>query len=72
MLLHFGHQELYPILDCRANWSLGKGEPPVLYNFDFWWGYVQFSRELAGKVGVSIRELDRALWQYSKENQKED
>jgi len=56
-------------MDYRALWSLGIEETAAFYNYDFWWEYVQFSRELAGKVGVSIRELDRALWQYSKENQ---
>ena len=69
VLLHFAHRDPYPILDFRALWSLGVDEPPVLYNFDFWQAYTQYCRELAQKAGVSMRILDRALWQYSKENQ---
>ena len=69
VLLHFGHIERYPILDFRALWSLGINQP-LDYNFDFWWAYTCFCRNLAEQVGVSMRTLDRALWQYSKENQK--
>jgi hypothetical protein len=68
VLLHFGHSDPYPILDFRALWSLGMDAPPV-YEFDFWWEYTQFCRKLATEIGVSMRALDRALWQYSKENQ---
>lgn len=69
VLLHFGHSEFYPILDYRALWSLGIKNPPAFYKFDFWWEYTQFCRQLAAKAGCSMRGLDRALWQYSKENQ---
>jgi len=31
--------------------------------------YIQDCRHLAERAGVSMRELDRALWQHSKENQ---
>jgi hypothetical protein len=33
--------------------------------------YAEFCRKTAAECGVSMRMLDRALWQYSKENQKE-
>ncbi len=68
VILHWGHHEPYPILDFRALWSLGSPRPPV-YNFVFWQKYTQACRELAHQAGVSMRTLDRALWQYSKENQ---
>ncbi len=68
VLLHFGSRDPYPILDFRALWSLGWEKPPS-YTFPFWWEYVQTCRKLAEESGVSMRELDRALWQYSKENQ---
>jgi hypothetical protein len=45
---------------------------PSQYNFDFWWEYVEFCRELADTNNVSMRTLDQALWQYSKENQMLD
>ena len=68
VLLHFGSTDPYPILDFRALWSLGIDAPPV-YTFDFWWDYTKYCRTLALENGVSMRTLDRALWQYSKENQ---
>jgi len=68
VVLHFAHREQYPILDFRALWSLGS-EPPSQYTFEFWSSYVRFCRELAVKTGVSMRTLDRALWQYSKTKQ---
>lgn len=69
VLLHFVSPDLYPIIDYRALWSLGEEAPPRSYSFDFWWWYVDCCRSLAGEAGVTMRTLDRALWQYSKENQ---
>lgn len=69
VILHFGQKDPYPILDFRALWSLGLQEPPQPYNFEFWWEYTQFCRNLAIELGVGMRILDRALWQFSKENQ---
>jgi hypothetical protein len=69
VLLHYGYDNLYPILDYRALWSLST-EVPMYYDFPFWWEYTVFCRNLAREVGVSMRVLDRALWQYSKDNQK--
>ena len=68
VLLHFGSADPYPILDFRALWSLGVDAPPV-YTFAFWWNYTEYCRKIATKNGVSMRTLDRSLWQYSKENQ---
>ena len=69
VVLHFAHEDPYPIIDFRALWSLGINDRPQFYTFDYWWEYTEFCRELAEKCRVSMRELDRALWQYSKENQ---
>lgn len=69
VILHFWHTDPYPILDFRALWSLGRENPPAAYNFDFWWKYTLFCRELAKDCGVSMRTLDRALWQYSDDHQ---
>jgi hypothetical protein len=69
VLLHFGHREPYPILDFRALWSVSV-DAPSQYDFDLWWPYVEYCRSLALDSGVSMRTLDRALWQYSKENQQ--
>ena len=69
VLLHLFHGDPYPILDFRALWSLHL-EVPAHYGFGFWWPYVEFCREVATTAGVNMRTLDRALWQYSKENQQ--
>lgn len=70
VVLHFAHKDPYPIIDFRALWSLGIENRPQFYTFDYWWKYVQACRELAKRCAVSMRDLDRALWQFSKENQK--
>ena len=68
VMLHFGYDNLYPILDFRALWSLGIDASQVNYSFDFWWEYTQFCRNLASEAGVSMRVLNRSLWQYSRKN----
>lgn len=69
VLLHFGARDPYPILDFRALWSLGV-KAPTSYDFELWWEYTCCCRKLARKSGVSMRILDRALWQFSKSNQR--
>ncbi len=68
-ILHFCDKESYPILDFRALWSLGYAKPPV-YTLDFWCDYTRFVRELSQRTGRSMRIVDRALWQYSNERQR--
>jgi hypothetical protein len=68
VILHLCDRAPYPILDVRALWSLGYRRPPA-YNFDFWWEYTRFTRDMARRTRCTMREVDRALWQYSKENQ---
>ena len=68
-ILHVCDRRPYPILDVRAVWSLGYGTPPR-YTMEFWIAYVAFTRDLANRSGVSIRTVDQALWQYSKERQR--
>lgn len=68
VILHLFHKDPYPILDFRALWSVGL-EVPDAYTFEFWWPYVEFCRTLANRNSVDMRTLDRALWQFSKENQ---
>lgn len=68
VILHFCHPDPYPILDVRALWSLGVKQVPA-YNLKFWSSYCNFSRRLARNWKLKMRKLDRALWQFSKENQ---
>jgi hypothetical protein len=71
VILHFCHRDRYPILDVRALWSVGAeaGQREGGYSFDFWQAYVDYTRELAERQGVTMRVLDRALWQFSLERQ---
>lgn len=69
VILHFCDHDKYPILDYRALWSLSI-TPPSQYTFPFWWAYTNFMRQLQERTGLTMRVLDRALWQYSKERQR--
>ena len=70
VILHFFHKQDYPILDFRALWSVSLIDGDKYnYSYALWSKYVEFCRELAKKEDVSMRTLDRALWQYSKCNQ---
>ena len=68
VLLHFAHADPYPILDVRALWTLGVSTP-LAYSYDVWSAYTARCRALAAQSGLSMRDLDRALWQYSKSRQ---
>jgi hypothetical protein len=65
-LLHFAFPDAYPLLDVRALQSLGSRGRSV-YPVSFWLDYLAACRSLAAEHGVSLRILDRALWQHSKE-----
>jgi hypothetical protein len=72
-LLHLWHPDPYPIIDFRALWTLGF-EKPKQYKFEYWWEYVVTCRRLLDQAReahprLTMRQLDRALWQYSKDNQ---
>lgn len=68
VILHLCHREPYPILDFRALWSVGL-DVPNQYTFAFWSKYVSFCREIQERTRFDMRTIDRALWQYSKDNQ---
>lgn len=70
VILHFAFPNSYPVLDFRAIWSLGWGNPPASYTFEYWKKYFTKIREISKNTGLEIRSIDKALWQYSKENQK--
>lgn len=63
----------YTILDFRALFSLGIDR--TAYTPSFYLSYLDVCRRLARQASealgaeVSLRRLDHALWQYSKENQ---
>jgi len=66
-LLHFAFPDRYPILDFRALHTLGDPRRRTQYSPAFWADYVKRCQDLAEQVSVSIRELDKALWQDSRE-----
>ena len=74
VVLHFFHKDHYPILDYRALWSVSmikensSTATPNSYCFKCWNQYVEFCRDTAKAAGISMRQLDKALWQYSKED----
>lgn len=70
VVLHFCVDRSYPILDFRAIWSLGL-EQPSGYSPEYWCTYTALCRSLAKRHGLTVRELDMALWQYSREHQGE-
>lgn len=68
VILAFAEPEKYAILDFRVLWSLGIKQEN--YSFEFWQEYLKTVHEIAKTHNVSLRTLDKALWSYSKENQK--
>ena len=66
VLLHFAFPARFPIFDVRALDSLGVTGRSS-YTPAFWASYVIACRAIAAEHAVSLRTLDKALWQYSKE-----
>jgi hypothetical protein len=69
VLLHFASPREYPILDIRVLESLGQ-RGRTTYPVSYWLKYLDACRGLAVEHGVSLRVLDKALWQYSKERDR--
>jgi hypothetical protein len=55
----------YTVIDYRALEALGTDSKDRTINF--YLEYLNACRQLAKTHGVSLRDLDRALWQWSKE-----
>jgi len=68
-ILHFAFPNRYPIMDFRVIESL-EWKQPKSYSFAFWQKYCNKIRGLSKKYKLPIRTIDKALWAYSKENQK--
>jgi hypothetical protein len=65
-LLYITFPTEYPILDVRALHALGH-KARSGYTTSYWLSYLEACRKLAAQHGVSLRTLDKALWQWSKE-----
>jgi hypothetical protein len=69
VLLHFAFPDRYPIIDWRALESLGQ-RGRAAYSISYWLAYVDECRTLADRAGVTMRVLDKALWQHSRERSR--
>ena len=63
-ILHLFDEKPYPILDIHALWSVGLPWKRRR-SYPIWLEYIEFCRNIANRNGVSMRELDQALWKYS-------
>ena len=66
-ILHWFHQDDYPIWSPPARNSVGIDKNSDAPKRGEWEAYVKFCRKLAKENGVNMRTLDRALWKYSKD-----
>ena len=63
------YPDRFTIIDFRALEALGISRSlATSITVEFYLKYLKYCRELAKTNRVSLRELDRALWQWSKEN----
>lgn len=74
-ILYFCYPSKYTIMDYRAWWTLqDRNEMPQNYgikdDFEHWEKYLNICREVSKRCNCDLRKLDKALWQYSKENQR--
>ena len=63
VILHFAFPNQYPILDVRAMNTVGGSTG---YTFERWIEYVRLCRDACKRLDVSMRVLDRALWNFDK------
>lgn len=68
VILHFCDHRRDPILDVRALWSASLRRLPT-HTFSLWREDTCFVRGISDRTGLTMRTIDRALWQYSKERQ---
>ncbi len=67
-ILHFAFPDRYPILDVRTMRTVG-GPLNGYYTFRAWDEYRVLCVRQAAKYGVTMRQLDRALWTFDRERQ---
>lgn len=67
----------YTVMDFRAWWTLQEEgylskDYDIKDDFEHWQKYLKICKEISNRCGCTLRELDKALWQHSKENQKKN
>ncbi|MBA7685235.1 hypothetical protein ES703_93653 [subsurface metagenome] len=69
-ILHFLHPNKFPIFDIHVRVSLknaGKWKKSTDdASAEAWLEYIDLMRGLSNQLGVSLRDLDKALWAYDK------
>ena len=66
VILHLYDRKKYPILSQPALRSVGISKEDARGpEYPFWQDYFNLCRVAAARYNVSMRTLDRALWQYS-------
>lgn len=74
-ILHFCFPEKYTVMDWRAWESLIKQKElaktyKIKDDFEHWHKYLKTCRSICTRCNRTLRQLDKALWQYSKEDYK--
>jgi hypothetical protein len=69
-LLCCAHPDEYPILDVNALKALGYESRRTTYTVTFWLRYLEACRRFAAACQVDLRTLDKALWQYTHEQEQ--
>lgn len=73
-ILHFAFPNKYPIMDFRVIAALEHfeimrpGDHPSTYTFHFWHRYSEDLRGISRCHRLTLREVEKALWKYHKEN----
>ena len=71
-VLHFVFPSRFPVLDVRAMRTVGEipadSNQRPNYTIPLWSKYAKLCRETAGRYGVTLRDLDRALWMWDRCN----
>ena len=67
-IMHFASPEMFPIFSIRALSALGIRASQI--NSKLWPIYQENCLDWSEIYGVSLRTLDRAMWQYDKEHSK--
>ena len=64
VILHWFHEDRYPIWDRYAIWSVQLDQSQYKNNFERWKAYTLFCRDVGERYKVCMRTLDRALKKY--------
>ena len=69
-ILYFMFPNNFPIFDIRVRTALAEANkwsrPVKDAGVDAWKQYVVLMRQLTAQLGVELRALDKALWEYTK------